>query len=100
MSHAPPTSTLRFPGSADVGVPSKRRRALRLMRRRNGPRSLCPLERMLQVLTSTKMEALMGENAGTHFVGIDLHRRRSVIVRPPIPDRCWRQFRSTTTWNR
>jgi len=36
---------------------------------------------MLEVLTSTKKEALMGEYAGTQFVGMDLHRRRSVIVR-------------------
>jgi transposase len=42
---------------------------------------LVSLERMLEVLTSTKKEALMGAYAGTQFVGMDLHRRRSVIVR-------------------
>src|SRR5829696_6174297 len=36
---------------------------------------------MLEVSTSTKKEALMEAYAGTQFVGIDLHRRRSVIVR-------------------
>ena len=39
------------------------------------------LRRMLGVLTSTTKEALMEAYAGTQFVGIDLHRRRSVIVR-------------------
>ncbi len=36
---------------------------------------------MLEVSTSTKKEALMAGYAGTQFVGMDLHRRRSVIVR-------------------
>jgi transposase len=36
---------------------------------------------MLEVLTSTKKEALMEAYASTQFVGIDLHRRRSVVVR-------------------
>src|SRR6266704_5425255 len=36
---------------------------------------------MLEVLTSTTKEALMEAYVGPKFVGIDLHRRRSVIVR-------------------
>ena len=41
------------------------------------------LRRMLEVLWSTTKEArpLVEGYAGTQFVGIDLHRRRSVIVR-------------------
>ena len=33
------------------------------------------------MLTSTTKEALMEGYVGKQFVGIDLHRRRSVIVR-------------------
>src|SRR4051794_30377412 len=36
---------------------------------------------MLEVLTSTTKEAPVEGYAGQQFVGIDLHRRRSVIVR-------------------
>jgi hypothetical protein len=36
---------------------------------------------MLEVLTSTTKEAPVEAYVGRQFVGIDLHRRRSVIVR-------------------
>lgn len=36
---------------------------------------------MLGVLTSTTKEALVSEYDGKQFVGVDLHRRRSVVVR-------------------
>ena len=39
------------------------------------------LERMLEVLTSSTKEAPVEGYVGQQFVGIDLHRRRSVIVR-------------------
>jgi transposase len=39
------------------------------------------LRRMLEVLTSTTKEAPVEGYAGQQYVGIDLHRRRSVIVR-------------------
>ena len=34
--------------------------------------------------------------AGTQFVGIDLHRRRSVVVRMDDAGRCWRPPESST----
>jgi transposase len=39
------------------------------------------LRRMLEVLTSSTKEAPVEGYVGQQFVGIDLHRRRSVIVR-------------------
>jgi hypothetical protein len=39
---------------------------------------------MLEVLTSTTKEAPVEGYAGRQFVGIDLHRRRSVIVREDV----------------
>ncbi len=35
----------------------------------------------------------MSEYAGQQFVGIDLHRRRSVIVERPSPGKCWSRSR-------
>ena len=40
----------------------------------------------------------MSEYAGQQFVGIDLHRRRSVIVRTTESVRCWRRSGSSMTW--
>ena len=39
------------------------------------------LRRMLEVLTATTKEAPVEGYVGQQYVGIDLHRRRSVIVR-------------------
>ena len=52
---------------------------------RVGPRSGLTLRRMLEVLTSSTKEAPVkryaGQYEGQQYVGIDLHRRRSVVVR-------------------